>query len=209
MCGRLNLHDNPAVEALFRSLGINIYPGIAWEHNVAPSARILAIHKLPDLKASSMIWGFKEDWSSSPIINARSESIFTKPTFKDAIRISRCVIPVSGFYEWRRPEKIPFYFTSDNGEPLLFAGIYKEKPAIGLSCCIVTTAANEIMAPVHHRMPVLLQRDKVMDWITQNDESELASQMASQKTDWLKSWRVGQYVNNAKNQGSRCIEAAD
>jgi putative SOS response-associated peptidase YedK len=121
-------------------------------------------------------WGLIPSWSKDPsiankLINARAETVDKKPSFKDAFKKRRCLIVADGFYEWKREgkSKIPLYFYLKSGRPFGFAGLYEtwispDKKEIN-TCVIITTNANELIAPVHDRMPVILSNDQERIWL--------------------------------------------
>jgi putative SOS response-associated peptidase YedK len=124
-------------------------------------------------------WGLIPSWSKDPsiankLINARAETVDKKPSFKDAFKKRRCLIVADGFYEWKREgkSKIPLYFYLKSNRPFGFAGLYEtwispDKKEIK-TCVIITTAANELIAPVHDRMPVILSREQERVWLDTN-----------------------------------------
>jgi putative SOS response-associated peptidase YedK len=115
-------------------------------------------------------------WSKDPsiankLINARAETVDKKPSFKDAFKKRRCLIVADGFYEWKREgnKKMPLYYYLKSGRPFGFAGLYEtwispDKKEIN-TCVIITTGANELIAPVHDRMPVILSNDQERVWL--------------------------------------------
>jgi putative SOS response-associated peptidase YedK len=121
-------------------------------------------------------WGLIPSWSKDPsiaskLINARAETVDKKPSFKDAFKKRRCLIVADGFYEWKREgnKKMPLYFYLKSGRPFGFAGLYEtwispDKKEIN-TCVIITTAANELIAPDHDRMPVILSNDQERVWL--------------------------------------------
>jgi putative SOS response-associated peptidase YedK len=141
---------------------------ISW--NVAPTQPVYAVATSSSgtRKLRALRWGLVPSWTRDPriaarLINARSETLGQRPAFRSLVSTRRALLPVSGFYEWRRPDpggsslKQPFYFQRADGKPLVFAGLWdlwldaQGRPL--RSCTILTVAANKTMAPVHHRMP--------------------------------------------------------
>lgn len=119
------------------------------------------------LVTSSMRWGFTNPYKKGLIINARAETAREKKLFSDSIMNRRCVIPASGFFEWD-PYKARFRFTHPDNELLLMAGFFHEEQGIR-RYTILTTEANESMRPVHDRMPVIIKRDEIHQWIKDNE----------------------------------------
>ena len=150
-------------------------------------------------------------------INARAESVAEKPMFREAYQKRRCLVPASGFYEWRKngKEKIPYYFSPKNDrEPLVFAGLWddwNEKNENIRSFTIITTAANDFMKPIHDRMPLILKPEFWRKWIAPDAVLSEIDKILEQPVgnDVLQNWEVGPYVNNAAHEGSACIEPID
>jgi putative SOS response-associated peptidase YedK len=128
---------------------------------------------LDERELALMRWGFLPSWaqgSHRAMINARAETIQEKPMFRRAFRAQRCVIPATGFYEWQAatahgtPVKTPYLFTVQDQELFAFAGIWDTAQDIQ-TCAIITTAANALVAPIHDRMPVILHREDIAEWL--------------------------------------------
>ena len=180
-------------------------------------------------------WGIIPAWArkgnyTRPLINARSETVWEKASFKKLIVSSRVVVPVTGFYEWKREKstKTPYYFTAAQTPILLLAGIcqnlesgFVEAGARALEgsdktaemlpqIAILTTAANDTMQDVHDRMPVILQPDDVETWLYGGAEARpvLDPLMMPAANDTLSRKVVSSFVNNARNEGPECIEPA-
>ena len=209
MCGRLNVTDHPGVRDLMAGLGQPIYPvDRPARYNIAPGAELDVIYQQDkELAAIPMNWGIVPPWKKGLLINARAETIHEKPTFKRMFENQRIVIPATGFYEWQREGKIkrPFHFTPNDAELFLMAGIWGVTKEGEQQCCIVTTGANEIMQPIHHRMPLLLAQNKIDGWI--RGSSKEASELLSVPVDsMLSGYEVSSYVSNARNDGPECVE---
>ena len=179
MCGRYSLSISPEiVAALF-----NFYPSVETiprRFNIAPTqtAAVVRLDRDGNRQLASLRWGLVPRWSKdlasgSKMINARSETVAEKPAFRDAFRKRRCLIPVSGFYEWQKMEtglKQPYYIQSHDGQPLVMAGLWEswkqndESPPIE-TFTILTTEANLTMQFLHDRMPVFLQQEQFADWL--------------------------------------------
>ena len=167
MCGRYYLLASPA--DLADLFGLADVPDLLPRYNIAPTQPVLAVGLSKDGRpaVATFRWGIVPPWESEPKpgpINARSETVAHKPTFAEAIRKRRCLIPASGFYEWLRQGKVkqPFAIRMADGRPFAFAGIWEAwRPESGpplLTCAILTTAANDLVRPVHDRMPCILER---------------------------------------------------
>ena len=120
--------------------------------------------------AKNMLWGFTSNYDKSLVINARSESVREKPMFSESIALRRCIIPASGFYEWDA-NKARYRFFMPEGGLILMAGIYRNEPT-GNRYTILTTDANETMAPVHNRMPVIISEDEIRPWLRDDTKTD-------------------------------------
>ena len=173
MCGRFALQSIPK-QVLDEF--IIIPPPVLPRYNIAPTqkAPVVLVGHDGQPVMDELRWGLIPSWAKDVsagvrAINARAETIAEKPTFRDAFRKRRCLVPASGFYEWRRDgkTKTPYYFTSRK-DPIVFAGLW-EQWTDGAetihSFTIITTEANGLMAPIHDRMPVILQRGDWWTWL--------------------------------------------
>ncbi|PKN10483.1 MAG: hypothetical protein CVU72_01040 [Deltaproteobacteria bacterium HGW-Deltaproteobacteria-7] len=157
---------------------------VLYEHqpswNISPGQLIPAvIHHNGKNQLVCFRWGLIPSWSKDPsmahkLINARAETVDKKPSFRDAFKKRRCLIVADGFYEWKREgnKKMPLYYYLKSGRPFGFAGLYEtwitpDKKQIN-TCTIITTSANELIAPVHDRMPVILSNDQEKVWLGSN-----------------------------------------
>jgi putative SOS response-associated peptidase YedK len=184
MCGRFVRKTDLREAAKFFSASL-IETDLGESYNIAPKQPVVVVMEEGKRKLVSMRWGLIPPWSNDPnigykMINARAETILEKASFKNAFKHRRCLIVADGFYEWREEDakKVPVYiFLKDKG-PFGMAGIYETwKPATGeaiKTCSIITTAANEFMKPIHHRMPVIVWREDEDAWLNpQTDEKSL------------------------------------
>jgi putative SOS response-associated peptidase YedK len=137
-------------------------------------------------------------------------SIHEKPSFRKLIRHAR-TIPVNGFYEWQRSgaSRRGYHFSSTDDNALALGAIYQIGANDEHQCCIVTTAANGVMAPVHDRMPVIIAREAMSDWLRPEDDAVIEALMQPCPNRWLCANEVSSYVNNARNEGEHCIEPID
>jgi putative SOS response-associated peptidase YedK len=157
-------------------------------------------------------WGLVPFWAKDisigyKLINARSETLSEKPSFKNAFKNRRCLILADGFYEWQKPAakgapKAPFRFTLKDEKPFAFAGLWEswyspENEEIQ-SCTIITCEPNPLLAQIHNRMPVILDRNNCWEWLSDKPESELAGLMKPYPADEMKGYPVGQKVNNPR-----------
>ncbi len=196
-------------------------PDLQPRYNIPPSQPILAVRELDGVRAAAMLrWGLIPFWSKDPKIgyklsNARSETAAEKPSFRAAFKARRCIIPATGFYEWKRAgtAKIPHFIRLRSGAPMAMAGLWESwQPSDGSepleTCTILTTGPNELMADIHHRMPVLLPPQEWDDWLAPNAEREyLRSLMVPYKADEMEAHPVSTRVNSARNDGPDLVEA--
>jgi putative SOS response-associated peptidase YedK len=220
MCGRINVSDNEGVRLLLSMLGMETWPSREPRFNIAPTQTLDVVQWNDQPTLTSMKWGLLPPWAkpgqfSSPLINARSETIRTKPSFRQLIATQRVLIPINGFYEWLREgkSKTPFYVSPKEHAAMFVAGIYqqptgenddgsKKKPEV----CVVTTEANSAMAIVHHRMPVILPIASALSWIDNSDRDTIDELMKPASNQTLGIKRVGSYVNSSRNEGPQCTE---
>lgn len=203
-------------------------PTLPLNWNIAPTNEIYIVKGSIDKerKLATASWGLIAPWQKnltearagqSHAINARSESIHEKPTFRDAFRTSRCLIPATGYYEWatslgKYPPKQPFYITSEKGEPLSIAGICSmwksEKGELIQSASIITREAVDELATIHSRMPVFMAREKWDEWLDpQNHEIAYLQTLMqySNPTRGLITRPVSPRVNLVANNGPEII----
>lgn len=182
-------------------------------YNVAPTTDIVTVRSGQGGRiAARMRWGlipswWKDDRPPASTINARAEGIASKPMWRKPFKSQRCVIPFSGFYEWKREGggKRPFYITMADDGIMSLAGIWdvfeREGEEIH-SCAIVTTSANEAMADIHDRMPVILGKYDLEPWLSGRAGAEALKPCPD---SWIKATEVSPYVNSVRNQGEECI----
>jgi len=222
MCGRFSL-ELPAKTIAEFFLAHNLRD-VKPRYNIAPTQQVLAIFRdveQPETnEAGSFSWGLVPFWADdirigAKMINARGETLRQKPSFRAAFKYRRCLIPVSGFYEWQRlgKAKQPWYFRpAEDGVPFAFAGLWEQwSGAAGeelWSCTIITTEANALMAEIHHRMPVILPREHFDQWLdpAEQDSKQLEPLLEPCPPEWMTAYPVSTYVNRNSNEGPRCIE---
>jgi putative SOS response-associated peptidase YedK len=176
MCGRFVLITDLSVIA--RDFDVpDVSVVFSPSRNISPGRHIpVVISSGHGNILTSYLWGLIPFWAKDPsigakLINARAETVMQKPSFKNAVVKRRCLIPADGFYEWRKTEnkKVPYLFALKSGLPFAFAGLYEKwmapdhKPVE--TCTIITTAANEIVQPIHDRMPVIVPKDAHDLWL--------------------------------------------
>lgn len=217
MCGRFAFYSpGEATAALF---GVSGALPVEARYNIAPTQYVAAIRDGGDgaREIAMLRWGLVPFWAKDPsignrMINARAETVAAKPAFRAAYRHRRCLVLADGFYEWRREGSIktPYYISAEDGQPFAFAALWeswnsKESDASIQSTTLITTAANEFMASLHHRMPVVLSPATADTWLAGADD---ALAKAVERMPELRAWPVDRRVNNARNEGEDLIEAA-
>lgn len=217
MCGRFALttpHDATAQH--FAAAPANDLPdGPRW--NVCPTTQVPVVTAGEGgRRLVSMRWGFVPHWYAAPtdgplLINARAETVATKPAFRDAVRARRCLIPATGFYEWVKDAdgtRLPWYFHPEAGDLLAFAGIWQDWGAEGeriATCAIVSCAAGPTMAEIHHREPVTLAAEDWPTWLGETD-SKAAPLMRAAPEGRIARHRVGRAVNSNRAEGPSLID---
>ncbi len=213
MCGRVDVHDRAGVNRLLSVLDLAVAKDrFQPRYNIAPSTMLVTVCHKVDYEVADMQWGIVPHWArpgqfERPLINARAETIHEKPSFKKLVARTRVIVPVNGFYEWRRTEgsKATFYFRSAAQDALALAGIYQISRDGQMQCCLVTTDANAEMQPIHDRMPALIPQEAMQDWLRSEDTHVIDALMKPAADDSITSVEVSSYVNNAKNEGAKCI----
>jgi putative SOS response-associated peptidase YedK len=229
MCGRYAMaQSQEEIVAFFNLTENDSNPNLPLNWNIAPTNEIYIVKSEKRLETAS--WGLIAPWQKnsaearagqSHAINARSESIHEKPTFRDAFRTSRCLIPATGYYEWatslgKYPPKQPFYITNKSGEPLSIAGICStwtsEKGQVIQSASIITREAVDELATIHSRMPVFMPRDRWDEWLEPRNREihQLQALMQSENpTAGLTTRPVSPRVNVVANNGPEIIAEYD
>lgn len=190
-------------------------------YNLAPGAPILAV-RLDDSgrrELARLKWGLVPSWSVEPktsysTSNARAETVDSKPAFRGAFKRHRCLIPADGWYEWAfvpgQKWKQPWYYSARDGAPLAMAGIWDRwslRDVVLETCAVVVCAANAVAAPVHDRMPALLDQTDWAAWLNPATAPEHAKALLRSCPDtWLQTWPVSRAVSLAKNEGPELIE---
>lgn len=197
--------------------------------NVAPTTEVYAVRADDGERSlATMRWGLIPFWAKdrkigSRMINARSETVADKPAFRRAFAKRRCLLPADGFYEWQKIEgsktKQPYFIHRADEEPLVFAGLYEfwkprdddgneiDEAELLVSCTILTTSANETMAPVHDRMPVMLPPGVWDDWLDPtSDLGFISSLMVPAPEALLTMHPVSTAVNSVRNRGPELVE---
>ncbi len=217
MCGRFALRT--PVKTLAKEFKVTEAPSVEARYNIAPTQNILAVQETPDGRVmKSLKWGLVPSWAKDAsmgarFINARSETVSEKPAFREAFKQRRCLIPADGFYEWQRTAngKQPFFFQIRDGRPFAFAGLWDRwegEDGMIQSCTILTTEANEVLKPVHDRMPVILHPDTYDLWLhVDARKQELIKELLLPfPAEEMTSYPVSTTVNSARHQGAELVE---
>jgi len=186
--------------------------------NIAPGQTVLAILSLEQQRRARMLlWGLVPSWNKEPkgFINARAETLARKPSFNESFQRRRCLIPADGFYEWVRPGRArqAFFFQMKDEAPFVFAGIWDEwkRDEVSIaSCAIVTTSANELLEPIHDRMPVILPKASYHLWLDPRARpDELAQLLVPFPAHAMKGHPVGSDVNYPVNDNHELVRRVD
>lgn len=268
MCGRINVADHEGLRALLAMMGMRVWPLSPPRFNVPPTASLDVVMMPAEsatLQLKRMRWGFINHASgiqNKPLFNARSETVFSKPTFRSSALTQRAIVMVNGYYEWQRSgpkDNQAFHITADNQPGLFLAAIFQlsrsptttkprikeaaktdesqqltfmlddEEPNDVKACipknsappkdsatgengatlendvCVLTKPASSSVSHIHHRMPVIVNAEDAVSWITHGDDSLLQSLIPEKNSNALKINPVSKFVNSVKNEGPDCL----
>jgi putative SOS response-associated peptidase YedK len=218
MCGRFTQASDGEIVA--RVFELKETPKLAPRYNIAPTQDVAAVRAAGSGGRELVLlhWGLIPSWAKeraigSRMINARAETLAEKPAFRSAFRARRCLIVADGFYEWQKlgTRKQPHFIGFKDGRPFAFAGLWERWRGEGSehveSCTIVTTEANELLAPLHDRMPVILDPDDFARWIdpADDDTERLAGLLKPYPAEPLRAYPVSLLVNNPGNDSPACV----
>ncbi len=221
MCGRYAFYS--PVEAIREYFSIETDLALDPRYNIAPTQDVPVIRLTAGVPSMAMLyWGLVPFWSKEKsignrMINARAETLAEKPSFRAALKSRRCLILANGFYEWQKTSgpKQPHYICMRNQEPMVFAGLWErwekgEQEQALESCTIITTTANKLIAPIHHRMPVILDNEKQKTWLSDTllEPEQLRSTLLPAPSGRMLTWPVSRGVNSPGNQGPDLIQKA-
>lgn len=217
MCGRFLLHA--PVDLLQRAFGFSELPNLQPRYNIAPTQTVPIVRQKEDggRELAMVGWGLVPFWAKdlkigSQLINARAETVPSKPAFRAAFAKRRCLVPADGFYEWQKREgsklKQPMLIRRRDAAPFAFAGLWESwrgPDGEVQTCTIVTTEANAVLRPIHNRMPVVLEPSVYDRWL--DPEQPSAEQLLQPCPDeWLEAFPVSTQVNNVRNDAAELIE---
>ncbi len=211
MCGRYVRKDGTVVFSFFEINDVRI----EWRpsYNVAPTTKIPVIRREESGRRElvEMTWNLRPFWAKPDaklpmMINARAETVASKPSYRSAFKLRRCIVPASGYFEWQKlPDgtKQPFYFVRADGNPMAFAGIWD-----GETVATITTEPNAEAAAVHDRMPVMLEAENLVRFLEPEPltEEERERFLAPSRDGTLKLWPVSGLVGNVRNNDPGLIE---
>jgi putative SOS response-associated peptidase YedK len=221
MCGRYALITNPeAIRALFR---YPERPNFPPRFNIAPTQPVPIVRLFEGQRQFALVrWGLIPGWVKDPrsfslLFNARGESVLERPAFQAAMRYRRCLVPFDGFYEWKHSgrRRQPYYIHARDGGPLAFAGLWESWMGPNgeemETAAIITTSANDQLAPLHDRMPVILPAEAFDLWLDyRNVDAETATRLITPaREDLLEIHPVSDAVNRAENDVPELIEPVE
>ncbi len=222
MCGRYVLKRKD-LEALMTQLGVKDPRDFVSRYNIAPTTVVPAIRVSKEANAREAVdlqWGLVPFWSKDAaggarLANARAEGIAAKPSFREAFRKRRCLVPASGFYEWQTlgKQKFPWFFQLRDETPLALAGLWEQwRGADGVvleTCSLITTTPNEVVRPLHDRRPVILRGAAIDTWLdlAVSEPARLEPLLAPLPGELMKSTPVSPRMNNVRHESPDCIEA--
>ena len=214
------------VEAIRRTFGVEERPNLAARYNVAPTQEVPIVRCKADGDGRELAvvrWGLIPHWADDPaignrLINARAESVATKPSFRDSFRRRRCLVVADGFYEWQRQArgpKQPYAIREKDHALFGFAGLWsvwrdpEGRPVE--TCTIITTDANPLVEPIHNRMPVIVRPEDYDRWLDPESDFKSAEAVLSRPlpADRMVAYRISTKVNNVRNEGPDLIAPAD
>ena len=212
MCGRFyDIYDIDDITTRFR-VDRPRDLALPFRYNVAPSQIVPVIRVEDDKRELALMrWGLIPHWAKDEkigykMINARAETVREKPSYRDAYASRRLIVPVSGFYEWKRDgaHKQPFAIRHPDQSPLVFAGLWGTWHDLD-TFTIVTTEANKDMQAVHDRMPLILSPEQIDEWLDP-DNPDPERVLTSVPDEELELVPVSEWVNNARHDDPRCLE---
>ncbi|ATB26766.1 SOS response-associated peptidase [Melittangium boletus] len=220
MCGRVTI-QTPAL-AIARELNLaGVRSAIERpRYNLAPTQQMPVVLNDGTRLLDTARWGLVPSWAKDPalgnkLINARAETVAEKPSFRSAFKRRRCLVLVDGWFEWKQSTKpkTPYYFHRKDGRPMAFAGLWEEWTApdtgeVLRTCTILTTGPNAVMAPIHDRMPVILQPEAQDIWLRPEPQEATTLQplLVPDEASPLELWEVARVVNSPTNDVAACVE---
>ena len=215
MCGRYNLRTNQ--RGLFDEFGLPAAPDFPPRYNIAPTQNVPIIRADEGMQEWAIVrWGLVPSWTKElkgpPLINARADTVATKPSFRAAFKKRRCLVPADGYYEWQATSgtKQPFLIHMADDKPFAFAGLWESwhgGQATLESCAIITTDANELTRTIHDRMPVILAPKDWSAWLAPATEFTILQELLRPfPSERMGTVAIRSLVNNPKNDGPECVQ---
>ncbi|MEC4892591.1 MAG: SOS response-associated peptidase [Oscillatoria sp. PMC 1050.18] len=217
MCGRFTQISSAAT--ISQAFKVSNVPPQQPRYNLAPTQPIAIVKLKKERQFTMLRWGLIPFWAKSvsiaaKLINARAETVAEKPSFRSAFKQRRCLIVADGFYEWQKQnnQKQPFYILMKDEQPFAFAGLWeqwqKSDKEVIESCTLLTTDANELMKPIHQRMPVILAPEDYDLWLDTEvkEASKLQPLLKPYNSESMTAYPVSTQVNNPRNDTPECIE---
>jgi putative SOS response-associated peptidase YedK len=220
MCGRFSLAADPSTIAQRFGVTMSTAESAAWtpHYNIPPTKSVIVVGDDGTRYLTQMRWGLIPSWAKDPaignrMINARAETVATKPAFQVALRKRRCLVVADGFYEWGKRGRVkqPFYIALKSREPFGFAGLWETWTAPDgediKTCTIITTEANELLKPIHDRMPVILTHDAEAIWLDPaiQDPEKLLPLLKPYPSEEMETCPVSPWVNNPAHDTPECM----
>ena len=215
MCGRFTIV--PTID-FHERFGLPPGPSVSPRYNIAPGQEVLVVIREDRNRAVPMTWGLippstRDPVGGRPMINARAETLMERQAFRDAVQNRRCLVPASGFYEWKKEgrRRVPFYIRLKTAPLFAFAGLFETWRDPGGhvfgTFAIITTEPNELVAGLHDRMPAILPREKEEAWIRPGEvgTGDLARMLAPYPLGEMESYPVSGEVNDPVNDGPGLI----
>ena len=226
MCGRFGLSATAEQLALLLEIDPGDIPQMSPRYNIAPTTEAVVVrHNADDRRKFHLVrWGLVPSWAKdlkigNRLINARAETVHEKPAYRTAFKRRRCLVMTDGFYEWHKPEatktKQPYHIGLADDSPFALAALWErwtpEDTAESLDTfTIVTTEANAVLAPIHHRMPVILAPSDYDTWLSRETLPEQARALLRPcRPDAMVRWPVSTLVNSPRHDDPRCRDAID
>ena len=221
MCGRFALTISPT--ALAKLFQLDDVSSLEARYNIAPSQPVASVVQPEDSSGHILKmfrWGLIPSWAQDPaigdrMINARSETIAEKPAFRSAYKSHRCLIPADGFFEWQKLNrgKQPYFIHLRDQTPMVFAGLFQcwhaPDESVIESCTILTTAANDLMKPIHDRMPVIIAPDDFPLWLDNATykPQQLERLLQPFPAEKMTAYPVSTFVNSPRHNTPQCLES--
>jgi putative SOS response-associated peptidase YedK len=221
MCGRFTLRT-PAGHVA-EAFGVLPFADLQPRYNIAPSqpVPVARLAQNDGRELAFLKWGLVPSWADDPaigykMINARGDTVATKPSFRKAFKVRRCLVVADGFYEWQKTDgnKQPHYIRLKDDRPFAFAGLWEHWGRDGQeidSCTIITTDANELMAPIHNRMPVIVAPSDYDLWLDPaiQEVERLQPLLRPYPPGEMTAYPVSTVVNNPRNEVAQCVERVE